>query len=194
MAGLGSVLDYLPVIADGVSLVNSTLQSEASTRRNQKSQDLALKQLQQQQNTEFQIAQENAALERQQIAINAEIAEENRRRALKRAVARQRASFGGQGVGSGAGSSQAVLLGLISESDEEREQRERLDTLRDTAINQDLSQTVRLNTLQREQLKERNNLNNLSNTVDRFGNITNFGVGALEINDEYQRIRDQNKN
>lgn len=191
MAGIDSVLKYLPVISDGVSLVNSTLRNETSTRQNEEAQKLALRQLQQQQSADFQVNQEQAALERERIALNTQIAEENRRAALKRAVARQRANFGSQGVGSGSGSSQAVLLGLISESDEEREQRERLDTLRNTAINQDLDQTVRLNTLQREQLRERNNLNSLTNSVDRFGNVTNFGVGSLGIYKRYQEIKDQ---
>lgn len=188
MAGLDTALKFLPVIQQGVSLFNSTLSSEVSTRRDQNAQALALRQLQEQQQADLLSAREQAALDRQQIALNAEIAEENRRRALKRAVARQRANFGAQGVGSGAGSSQAVLLGLVNESDEEREQRERLDALRNNAINQDLSQQVRLNTLQRTQLQQRNDLNNLTYGAQRIGNVGNFGVGTLEVIKKYQEI------
>ena len=179
MASLNSLIRLYPVIQQGTALLNNTIATEAAVRQSREAQDLALRQLQQQQNLQIQNARQQAALEQQQIALNAEIAEENRRRALKRAVARQRANFGAQGVGSGAGSSQAVLLGLIDESDEEREQRERLDVLRNTAIDQNLNQQVRLNTLQRTQLRERNNLDNLSSSVNRFGNVANFGVGTL---------------
>ncbi len=191
MAGLQTVLTLLPVISQGVSLFNNIASSEASLRQSQQDQELALQQLQQQQNLQQKNAQERAALERQKIALDTQIAEENRRKALKRAVARQRASFGSQGVSSSGGSSQAVLLGLLSESDEERAQRERLDTLRNAAINQDLGQQVRLNTLQRTQLQERNNLDNLSYGVRRLSNIGNFGVGALEGFQTYNQIQDR---
>lgn len=191
MAGLQTVLTLLPVISQGVSLFNNIASSEASLRQSQQDQELALQQLQQQQNLQQRNAQERAALERQKIALDTQIAEENRRKALKRAVARQRASFGSQGVSSSGGSSQAVLLGLLSESDEERAQRERLDTLRNAAINQDLGQQVRLNTLQRTQLQERNNLDNLSYGVRRLSNIGNFGVGALEGFQTHNQIQDR---
>lgn len=191
MAGLETALTLLPVIQQGVSLFNTIASSEASVRRSEQDQELAVQQLQQQQNLQHQDAQERAALEQRRIELETQIAEENRRKALKRAVARQRASFGSQGVSSSGGSSQAVLLGLLSESDEERAQREKLDTLRNAAINQELGQQVRLNTLQRTQLQERNNLDNLSYGVRRVSNIGNLGVGILNGYQTYSQISDK---
>ncbi len=123
--------------------------------------ELALEQLRAQQSMqEQQLAQQNA-LQKEQLALQASQDEEDRRDALRRAVARQRAAFGASGVGSGGGSSQAVLLGLANESDEERTQREALDNLRSTALDQDLAQTQSLNLLQATQLQEKQELNNL---------------------------------
>lgn len=127
-----------------------------------KSQDQALDQLQQRQNLQQQQAAQDAALDRERIALDAQANEDERKSALRRAVARQRANFGAQGVGSGAGSSQAVLLGLFEESDDEKARRDALDTLRLNAIDQNLGQSVSLNVLQRTQLEERNRLNSLT--------------------------------
>jgi hypothetical protein len=78
---------------------------------------------------------------------------------LKRAVARQRAAYGASGIeANSSGSAQAVLLGLFDESEEEKNQREKLDTLRLNAIDQDVDQRSRLNVLQRTQLAEKQRL------------------------------------
>lgn len=122
------------------------------------SSDLALSQLQKQQKLQQKQAAQNAALEKQEILTKAQAAESKRRDALKRAVSRQRAQYGSQGVSVNGGSSEAVLLGLFDESEKERSERERLDNLRNVAIDQNLIQQRRVNTLQREQLKEKNKL------------------------------------
>lgn len=122
-------------------------------------QDQALQQLQALQGEELRRAEEDAAQERERIAAAAANAESTRRAALKRAVARQRAAFGASGIdANSSGSAQAVLFGLFDESDEERAQREKLDTLRLGAIDQNLEQRRRLNILQRTQLAERQRL------------------------------------
>ncbi len=143
------------LVSQGVGLAVS----EFSRR---KSQDQSLKQLRQRQELSRQIAEQNAQQSRERIAIDARQSEEKRKRALRRAVSRQRANFAAQGVGSGVGSSQAVLLGLFDESDEEKARREELDNLRLSSIDQNLSQGASLNILQRTQLEQRNNLRNLS--------------------------------
>jgi len=143
------------LVSQGVGLAVS----EFSRR---KSQDQSLKQLKKRQDLDQKIAQQNAQLNRERIAIDSRQSEEKRKRALRRAVSRQRANFGAQGIGSGAASSQAVLLGLFDESDEERKRREELDNLRLSSIDQNLSQGASLNVLQRTQLEQRNNLRNLS--------------------------------
>tara|TARA_B100001989_G_scaffold240165_1_gene204992 strand:- start:283 stop:780 length:498 start_codon:yes stop_codon:yes gene_type:complete len=164
MGAIGSVLGAAQAIAGTVGIVSSVVRQ--SEGRNQQ-----LEHLKQQQNLQLVQAQQDAALDRQKIALDASQAEEKRRAALKRAVARRRASFGAQGVGSGAGSSQAVLLGLFDESEDDLRRRTELDNLRLSAIDQDLSQRGSLNVLQRTQLAERNKLDNLSLAGDTFARL-----------------------
>lgn len=128
--------------------------------------DLNLSQLQRQQELEQRQAAQDAALQKQEILEKAREAEAKRRSALKRAVSRQRAKFGSSGVSDNGGSSEAVLLGLFEESDKDKTSRERLDNLRVSAINQNLLQAKRVNTLEREQLKQRNKLKNTLSPID----------------------------
>lgn len=163
MAALTPVLSLLGTVGSAVSAGTAILggvQTLAgiNDRQQEKEDRLALDQLRRQQNLQQQQLAERAALERRNIAVNTQEEEEKRQQALRRAVARQRASFGSQGVGSASGSSQAVLLGLFDESDEERTRREELDNLRLAALDQDASQTRALNVLQRTQLAERQKL------------------------------------
>ncbi|MCB9963722.1 MAG: hypothetical protein H6855_06555 [Rhodospirillales bacterium] len=121
-------------------------------------QDLALQQLQQTQKLEQQQAAQDADLTRQQLALTAQNAEEARQRALKRAVAKQRAAYGGAGISATGGSAEAVLLGLFDESEEDLAQRTRIDQLKSTALTQTLAQQSSLNILQAQQLRERQSL------------------------------------
>ncbi|NQZ14812.1 MAG: hypothetical protein HRT94_08345 [Alphaproteobacteria bacterium] len=135
------------------------------------SDDLSLSQLEQQHKQEQKQAAQRAALEKQEILVKAQEAENKRRDALKRAVSRQRAQFGASGVSSQGGSSEAVLLGLFDESEQERASREQLDNLRFNAIDQNLQQQRRVNTLQREQLKQRQKI---SSTSSPLGAVKGF--------------------
>jgi hypothetical protein len=107
-------------------------------------------------------AEADARLRAEQNRVQTEIAESDRRAALKRAVARQRALFSAQGIGSDGGSSEAVLLGLVNESETERDQRSLLDNLRDRTLNQNLDQQRQLNLLQQNQLQERQRLRQIT--------------------------------
>ncbi len=152
-----------------VPLLTSTLVSQGvSMALRQSNNNQALDQLKARQELQQKQAAADAALQKQQIALSAAQENEERQKALKRAVARQRANFGSQGIGSGAGSSQAVLLGLFEESEDEKARRDALDNLRNKAIDQDLSNGNALNVLQRTQLEEKNKINSLS-----------LGYGAL---------------
>lgn len=156
----GGLFPLVSNITRAASLVNTLSGSSEDARRDQirAEQGLALEQLQNRQALqESQLAQNNA-LEKGRIATDAAQADEERRAALRRAVARQRASFGAQGVGSNGGSSEAVLLGFFDESDAERDRRERLDQTRNTALDNNLAQTRSLNLLQATQLAERQKL------------------------------------
>ena len=119
----------------------------------------------------LQNAAEQAALQKEQIRLNAETAETERRAALRRAIAKQRARFGASGTGSNGGSAQAVLLGLFDESEEELAQRNSLDALRTRAIDQNFAGQQRINTLQLTQLKERDRLSNLSAKIGGLQDI-----------------------
>lgn len=180
---MGSLASNIPgvlgYVTQGVSLVKNVVDSEVSASRQEESQDMALQQLQRQQALTQQQAAQNAELERKQIAEQSAINEENRRAALKRAVARQRAQFGASGISSGPGSSEAVLLGLFDETEGELAQRERLDNLRYGALDSDLAQSNSLNVLQYEQLKERQKLSQAARTYDRIsGGIDFYKAGA----------------
>jgi hypothetical protein len=93
-------------------------------------------------------------------------AETERRAALKRAIARQKASYGAAGIGSNGGSAQAVLLGLIDESEEEKTNRESLDSLRLKDIDQQVEQQKRVNTLQLTQERQKSKYNQYSSVFN----------------------------
>ena len=163
MGALNSVVSAIPAFTNtlgAATQVARTAQSLAgndpAARSQESEQELALAQLQQRQQMQQQQLTQDTALER--MALEGKQADEQRQAALRRAVARQRAQFGASGVAGGGGSSQAVLLGLFEESDEERTQREKLDTLRTRALDQDVSSTQSVNVLQREQLRQRQNV------------------------------------
>ena len=166
-------------MASLVSIITSTIVSqgaglivgELSGRRSSNKQDIALQRLRAQQALQEQQASADAALSRQKIALDAGNAEEERKKALRRAVSRQRANFGAQGISSGGGSAQAVLLGLFEESDAEKKKREQLDTLRLNAIDQGLGQRTSLNVLQRTQLQEKQKISQISSGERLFGSL-----------------------
>jgi hypothetical protein len=150
--------------------VNTVVSSFDNSRARAQS-GLALEQLQARQAQEYREAQEKAVLEKDRINANAAEAERLRKNALKRAVARQRAAFGASGVQAGNGSSEAVLLGLFDESEEEKKSREKMDRLRNLSLDQGLSTLRSANTLTRTHLAQRQKLaNNLSSleTIDRL--------------------------
>ena len=154
-SGLGTIAGTLGT----VNQIVSTVQALSGNSSAEREQELALRQLQERQNLQAQQLAQDTALERERIALQSAQDEEERRTALRRAVARQRAQFGSQGVSSGGGSSQAVLLGLFDETEDELARRESLDNLRSRALDLDVSQNSSLNLLQAEQLRQRQKLN-----------------------------------
>lgn len=165
--GIGLATSLASTVNTVNSIANTFTGSRNSFSQLEREQDLALRQLQAKQNLQAQQLAADTALERERIALQAEQDEAARRSALKRAVARQRATTGASGISSGDGSAQAVLLGLFEETDTEIAERERLDNLRNVALDQDLSNRRSLNVLQRTQLQERQRLS-LAGDNDRF--------------------------
>lgn len=175
---MGALIPVLTQVALGSAV--GLASNQISRNQENKSREQSLEQLKAQQRLQEQQAAQDAALQKEQITTNARQDAEERQTALRRAVARQRASFGAQGISSGGGSSQAVLLGLFEETDDEKRRREQLDQIRLTGIDQNLDQRSAVNVLQRTQLAERNDLaqtannQNLGLDVIRAGSKTIF--------------------
>ncbi len=163
----------LPIATQALALFE-TVNTIANVIDNpaKKQDDRVLRQLGQQQALQQQQARQDAALSRAQIETQGKEAETQRRNALKRAVARQRAAFGSSGVSQGDGSSEAVLLGLFEESEDQRENRERLDKLKIESLNQNLLQQSSKNTLARTQLEEKNKLTNTARLGDQLSSVS----------------------
>ncbi len=158
---LGNLATTITKAATG-SLVGSVAKAatmDQITRR--KSDDLRIRQLQERQRLEQQNMAQSNQLEKQKIQADAQEADRKRRQALKRAVARSKASFAGRGLSNASGgSSDAILLGLFNESEDDQKERERLDKLRTTALDQRYDQKNQLNLLEVSHAREKNRLNN----------------------------------
>jgi hypothetical protein len=171
MGAIRTFANILPVLtgtAGALQDMVTTLDTTASAARDlekvkQKEQKLAMAQLQKQQRLEENnLAQQND-LERQQMDLQATQEDESRQQALRRAVARQKAQFGSQGVGANnGGSGQAVLLGFFDETEDERAKREQIDAVRSSALDLNMSQKRGLNLLQATQLAQRQKLTGYS--------------------------------
>ena len=111
-----------------------------------------------QENLRYGNEQQQLAMSERIRAADARFAESERLQTLRRAVARQRARFGAQGVGNDGGSSEAVLLGLFEESEQEKFKREQLDNLRNQAGRLDVEGRHSLNLLELTSQAERRNL------------------------------------
>lgn len=126
--------------------------------------DQAMRDLQRQQAQQQSEAQQRADQQRQQIALNAEQAEQARRSALKRAMAKRNARFGASGIGGANGSREAIMLGLYNESEDEKKQREALDKIRYDSITSDLNNLNSRNILERTEMAENNRLSRLADS------------------------------
>ncbi len=173
MGNIGPVLTQAlgvaaPVVGlplGGVIATSALSIAERSRARSAQKQEqsIALQQLQAQQTLQSGQLAAQTALERERIQMVADVDADNRRAALKRAVARRRAEVGASGIGGGAGgSTQAVLLGLFDETEDELNERQVLDTLRTRALDLSLSNNNAINILQRTQLQERQKLSRIS--------------------------------
>ena len=101
-----------------------------------------------------QQAQQDAALKRQQNLLNYQSAETDRLQKLRRAIASQRARAGGQGIGDGQGSGEAVLQGINEASSIDQQQNKNNFDFANLGIGQNLNQQNNINLLQRQQLRQ----------------------------------------
>ncbi|MFP4098965.1 MAG: hypothetical protein ACLFP8_06435 [Alphaproteobacteria bacterium] len=139
-----------PLLATGMTIAMNAASNEQAS-----------KQLKEKQTLQETQTRQSAALEKEHVAQESKIDEQQRKAALRRAVASQKANFGAQGVSSKDGSAEAVLLGLTRDSETEQEFDNNRASLKQAAIEQDVSQRKALNILQRTQLQEKNNLSTI---------------------------------
>src|SRR5262245_24433879 len=123
MGAINAVSNLLPILGAATSAVRTvegaiTTLGSIGQGADNSAEKMALKQLKQRQKLEERQAAQSADLQRQQLALQTAQSDEERRQALRRAVARQRAQFGASGVTPTGGSADAVLLGLFNESDD----------------------------------------------------------------------------
>ncbi|HBH27147.1 MAG TPA: hypothetical protein DDX54_07115 [Rhodospirillaceae bacterium] len=146
----------------GVSLYNLAegVQNRAQQER---TDDVTLQQLRARSALDEAQALEDAALTRARIAQARAKAEADRRDALRRAMARQRARFGAGGLDSAAadGSAEAVLLGLVREEARDAANDDADTALRLQALDTALAQRSSLNLLQAAQLAKRQDIKRL---------------------------------
>lgn len=145
-------------LSNGLAIAGQVIDNKAKRQELRTQQNIVLQQLEQRQQQELSEAQSDAALDRETVQIQATQDEAERQAALRRAVARQRAAAGASGISTASGSGEAILLGLFEESDEEKDERERLDDLRLRAIDQDIENIQSQNLLETSQLRQKQEL------------------------------------
>lgn len=143
-------------LGEQIGLIDDDQDRRRDALRAQQSQTLA--QLRQRQRLDETQNTQQAALERQKRAEQARQANQERQAALRRAVARQRAQFGASGIGPDSGSSEAVLLGLFEETEQDSENRQRLDSIRNRSLELNSQQLQARNILESTQRAQRNQL------------------------------------
>ena len=166
MGNLTSVLGTLTSTLGAVQTIGSAFDklSGKGDDLSRAYQNQAMRDLQRQQAQQVADTTARAETERQKITLDSADAEKRRIAALKRSIAKRNARFGATGVGGTGGSREAVLLGLYNESDDEKKQREELDKLRFSSIDNDLSSLASRNILQKTQLSERQKLDRIADS------------------------------
>ncbi len=166
MAGFTS---FASTAMSALSLANTAVKGLNSYKENSGSRDY--QETQQKNDAQLAGLKQQAALSKEEYRLQQERDEQERRIKLRQAMAEQRAKFGSQGIGSGDGSSQAVLYGLLSMSDEDRTNSNSTYALKKSILDQQVDQQQRINTLQLTQLKEKNKLSKVTSLYDSLTSI-----------------------
>jgi len=121
MGTLTPVLGTLTKTLGAVSTLATTVDTltGGGRRDNRAQQDLALQQLQDRQASAQSDAAAKAAEDRARLTEQSQQDDERRKKALRRAIAKRNASVGASGV-SRTGSNEAVLLGLINDTNDDQ--------------------------------------------------------------------------
>ena len=167
MGGLSSAVSGLNSVASVVGTVNSLANNVNALSGNLQheqekalaaQQDLALSQLKTQQAAALKAQTASVALQQQQLSAQAKAASDAQTLTLQRAVARQRAAFGADGVSSGDGSGQAVLLGLYDDAATQAGDDDAVTNLKAAALDRGLADSQASNVLELTQLQQKQNL------------------------------------
>lgn len=167
MGGLSSAVSSLSNVASVVgtvsSLANNVNALSGNLGRQQEKdlaaqQSLALAQLKSKQDADLNAQAASVALQKQQLAAQAQSDSDSRTLTLQRAVARQRAAFGEDGVSPADGSGQAVLLGLYDNAATDAADSGQITTLKNAALDQGLSDARSANMLELTQVRQKQNL------------------------------------
>ncbi|MCW2237896.1 hypothetical protein [Azospirillum canadense] len=126
------------------------------------SQNQAADQLRSNQATDMADKQGSAPAQLAQINANAAAEERRRVDALRRTMARTRATLGASGVSAADGSGEAILLGAVNDSAMERQDAGQIDQIKRQAIQQELDNARRRNLLEQAQLADRQRLEFMS--------------------------------
>ena len=184
MSAITSVVsDVLPVVSEAVPVFNAatgylnkqvsldatsnraadSAASRAAARQQaadnlQATQALQMQQLQQTQAADT--ASEDASIQTQmdQAQLSANTSEQTRRDALRQAVAKTTVSLAGQGIDPHDGSGEAILLGQIKASDQDKQAADAATKLRMQALSQQAADLNQRNLLEQTQLAERQRL------------------------------------
>ncbi len=124
----------------------------------QSTQALQMQQLQETQAADTAAQDANIQNQMDQAQLSANAAEQTRRDALRQAVARTKVDLAGQGVDPHDGSGEAILLGQIKASDQDRQAADAATQLRLKALSQQADTLNQRNLLEQTQLAERQRL------------------------------------
>lgn len=152
MGALSSVITPVLQIGSALGTVAGIVQPYQAVSQKNREADLKLQQLQQ-----------SVAQQKKQNLLTLEQNDAERRAKLRSLLSQQRASFGGRGLDTTSGSSEAVIQGMLDDSDQERAASESKVLAANKELDQQVSQQKRLNLLQKEQLRQKTILSSISN-------------------------------
>lgn len=109
--------------------------------------------------------QRENAREAERIQAESDIAEAKRKRSVRQETGSIRAQLGAQGISSGDGSGEALILGRLNAAEEERQGAARLDALKRAALSDEEEALNRRNLLELTRAQEKQRLERLARGV-----------------------------
>lgn len=170
---MGGLTAFASTAMQAFSLAN-TIAKGVSDYRTDSGYD-AYKEAKKKNAIEMAALEQKTKLEKEQNQLQKEQADQDRMQKLRAAIAQQRAIYGANGVGSGAGSSQAYLLGLVKDAEEDSDALSYATQLKNRILDNAYNERKSLNTLALTQARDKNSLNK----VTALYNGTNDGLGLL---------------